>query len=505
LLLGRTHHAGTATDCNTNGVLDECELLAGNVADCNENGLPDECDIAGGTSQDGNQNGTPDECEEIPLPYRVEYGYDYMGRKIRRQFFEWDAVGAAWVGPVMDTKYVYNGWTVIEELNGVDPVTPDATTRQYTWGLDLAAQAGAVNSLEQAGGIGGLLAAYDTAGTSTTADDRTFVYFYDANGNVGQVVETTLGSAGTIVAHYEYTPYGQVLVEPLFDQPYRFSTKPFDSWTGLGYWGYRWYSPKLGRWVNRDPIEEEGGWNLYIFGGNGLPQSVDAIGLAWTIERRANWRRAKVVGQCGDTVAALAPQINMDPSIFSFWLRQEDGKGIPSTAEEGLTESNREFSVPNVVFVGVGNMNWLAATFTGRTPPRIVVALLNKEFMVDYQDWDDFGPWDAQRALDYGDDLYGLVYFGHGVAPGKPGWRGKGAGDDGMTGWLDPGGGGSAGYIIPEWFVNRQFGLLILKACYASNGGWRAKVSRNGVVWLGNGMEAAGFDSGILGVAAGAK
>ncbi|MBN1513820.1 MAG: hypothetical protein JXB13_17520, partial [Phycisphaerae bacterium] len=145
-------------------------MLAGDALDCNENGLPDECDIAGGTSQDINQNGTPDECEETLVPYRVEYGYDYMGRRVRRQSFGWDAAGAAWVGPVMDTKYVYNGWTVIEELDGNES---DATTRQYIWGLDLAAQAGSVNSLEQAGGIGGLLAAYDTAGTTTTTtDDR---------------------------------------------------------------------------------------------------------------------------------------------------------------------------------------------------------------------------------------------------------------------------------------------------------------------------------------------
>ena len=258
LLPGRTHQATTATNCN-------------------ENGVPDECDIAGGTSSDTNQNGVPDECEEILVPYRVEYGYDYMGRRVRRQSFEWDAAGAAWVGPMMDTKYVYDGWRVIEELNGVDPVNPDATTRQYTWGLDLAAQAGAVNSLEQAGGIGGLLAL-----RSTSADygaERSAIYFYDANGNVAQVVTITAPWYGEIYAHYEYTPYGQVLVEPLFDQPYRFSTKPFDSWTGLGYWGYRWYSPKTGRWVGRDLLMEMAGGNLYAAFSNSPGRLLDGLGL----------------------------------------------------------------------------------------------------------------------------------------------------------------------------------------------------------------------------------
>ncbi len=30
------------------------------------------------------------------------------------------------------------------------------------------------------------------------------------------------------------------------DQPFRFSTKYYDVETGLGYWGYRYYSPGIG-------------------------------------------------------------------------------------------------------------------------------------------------------------------------------------------------------------------------------------------------------------------
>jgi len=32
--------------------------------------------------------------------------------------------------------------------------------------------------------------------------------------------------------------------------------------------GSRYYSPSLGRFINRDPIEEAGGLNLYGFCGN---------------------------------------------------------------------------------------------------------------------------------------------------------------------------------------------------------------------------------------------
>jgi RHS repeat-associated protein len=42
------------------------------------------------------------------------------------------------------------------------------------------------------------------------------------------------------------------------ENPWRFSTKPFDAETGLGYWGYRYYSPALGRWLSADPFAELG-------------------------------------------------------------------------------------------------------------------------------------------------------------------------------------------------------------------------------------------------------
>lgn len=52
---------GGSTDCNTNGVPDECDI-AGGVPDCNGNALPDECDVA---DEDCNTNGFPDDCDLI--------------------------------------------------------------------------------------------------------------------------------------------------------------------------------------------------------------------------------------------------------------------------------------------------------------------------------------------------------------------------------------------------------------------------------------------------------
>jgi len=47
--------------------------------------------------------------------------------------------------------------------------------------------------------------------------------------------------------------------------------------------GLRYYNPELGRWVNRDPIGEQGGVNLYGFVGNDAVLHFDQLGLtrAW--------------------------------------------------------------------------------------------------------------------------------------------------------------------------------------------------------------------------------
>ena len=45
------------------------------------------------------------------------------------------------------------------------------------------------------------------------------------------------------------------------------------------YYGLRFYSPDTGRWLNRDPIAEKGGLNLYGFVGNGPVNGADHLGM----------------------------------------------------------------------------------------------------------------------------------------------------------------------------------------------------------------------------------
>ena len=62
------------------------------------------------------------------------------------------------------------------------------------------------------------------------------------------------------------------------ENDYRFSTKPFDATSECYYYGYRYYDPEPGRWLNRDPIGEDGGVNVYAFVGNNGVNSYDILG-----------------------------------------------------------------------------------------------------------------------------------------------------------------------------------------------------------------------------------
>ncbi len=102
-----------------------------------------------------------------------------------------------------------------------------------------------------------------------------YCYGTDFNKNVTEIFD----EQGTIAAAYDYSPYGAVTGTGSLVQPVQWSGEMHDEEPALAYYNYRFYNPKDGRWINRDPIAEQGGWNLYAFLGNSLQDKFDALGL----------------------------------------------------------------------------------------------------------------------------------------------------------------------------------------------------------------------------------
>lgn len=115
---------------------------------------------------------------------------------------------------------------------------------------------------------------------SAAQNGTTYIPHRDANGNIVRYTDM----AGNVVAEYTYGAFGNTLsaIGALADVfHFRYSTKYYDPEIGLYYYGYRFYSPVLMRWLNRDPIEERGGINLYGFCGNMPVGKVDHLGKHW--------------------------------------------------------------------------------------------------------------------------------------------------------------------------------------------------------------------------------
>ena len=183
----------------------------------------------------------------------MECRYDGQGRR-RERVTHADGIATT-------NRYVYHGWAVLAVRDGQDDLL-----ETYTHGVDLS------GSIGGAGGIGGILSMTQVS----DLNPQPFFYHYDAQGNVINVTD----EAEQPVATYTYSPFGIVLAKTgSFDSRYQFSTKEYDSTVGLNYYGYRYYSPQLGRWPSRDPLGEKGGMNLHGFVRNATTVAFDLYGL----------------------------------------------------------------------------------------------------------------------------------------------------------------------------------------------------------------------------------
>jgi len=149
------------------------------------------------------------------------------------------------------TRIVRNPTLPLQDRSGDNSVKND-----YLWGLNYG------------GGIGGLL--------NLRQNGQGYDYLYDGSGNVHALLDVNT----QIVASYRHDTFGKPATKTgTLSQPFQFSTKRYDAGVGLNYYGYRFYAPALGRWMNRDPLGKAGGVNLYGFVLNNPVNWVDPWGL----------------------------------------------------------------------------------------------------------------------------------------------------------------------------------------------------------------------------------
>ena len=206
--------------------------------------------------------------------HRCRKTYGHRGRMVSKRITENDGSNSPF--SVLHSTFVWDDWNIIREIVREGG---SVTVTDNVWGLDID------GSLQGAGGVGGLLAVVrsDCAVTNSAfciQHSALYLPTYDANGNVSEYVSTN----GEIVAHYDYSPFGEILVQSgdLADTfTHRFSTKPWCPITGLYEYQMRKYKPEIGRWLSRDPIDDKYIINPYNILRNNTMSSTDYCGMNW--------------------------------------------------------------------------------------------------------------------------------------------------------------------------------------------------------------------------------
>ena len=183
--------------------------------------------------------------------------------------FEWDGanrlVAINYTGFTTRSEFTYDGLSRVAKIVEKTGATINST-RKFVWhGQEKLEFRDATDAVTQRNFAQGQY-------VGTTA------YFYTRD-HLGSIREMFTGG-GTVVARYDYDPYGRsTTVLGTTPTDFNFTGVYRHAKSNLDLATYRAYDPDLGRWLNRDPIAEDGGLNLYGYVFGDPTNSVDRDGL----------------------------------------------------------------------------------------------------------------------------------------------------------------------------------------------------------------------------------
>ena len=174
----------------------------------------------------------------------ITMSFDCMGRRVTKG----------------DQRFVYDGYLQIAEFTTAIPNSSFVLRNSYVW--DPTEHVATRPLVWQRG-------------------NSVAYYVFDGNKNVSEIVAID----NDIAAHYEYAPFGALTISrgaSAVTNPWRFSSEYAEDDTATVYYNYRHYDLTTGRWMQRDPIGEVGGVNLYGFGENSVLNIADINGTVAT-------------------------------------------------------------------------------------------------------------------------------------------------------------------------------------------------------------------------------
>ena len=253
--------------------------------------------------------------------------------------YEWDAenrlhaidIYVTNTATMQRSEFTYDGYSrwcqIVEKSNGVV-----GSTKRFVW-------SGGATPSEERDGSNTTTKRFFAEGEQIGGTN--YYFMRDRLGSVRELID----SANTVHTRYDYDPYGrQTKTSGDLDADFGFAGYYHHAPSGLDLTLFRAYDPDSGRWINRDPIAEAGGLNLYGYVGNGPIDEFDPDGLSsiwgdeWQIMQN-NWRDMQQ--GWNNFVANTTPFINAVNQQIADAMRYP-GNGIAGSEFDGFLMSKME-------------------------------------------------------------------------------------------------------------------------------------------------------------------
>ncbi|WP_176014029.1 RHS repeat domain-containing protein [Victivallis sp. Marseille-Q1083] len=335
-------------------------------------------------------------------PVQYVYSYDAFGRR----------TSEAYSGPDTATypsrSFIWDGWNIHTETIGMDIDIP-STRICYVWGEDLS------GTLQGAGGVGGLL--FQTVMIGSQGGGETSFPLYDGNGNATVYVAPD----GVYRQMYSYDGFLNAEPQIVNGEAFRFrgSTKSWNEFTGLLDYQLRSYNPQTGRWIQEDPIQEQGGVNLYGFVNNNPNKNIDVRGTI--LIQRNNQEFSKIcLTSKAETIDDIVNAIRLDKNEWKKWLLTEEHASVDRI------ESFTWYLAPNTFVIATGNNTGVSTAILARWSMKLYDAAYEMGFnVINFRA--DVGT-SVSRVISKTKEksVWGYAFFGHGYAqtiiPYMPAW-----------------------------------------------------------------------------------
>jgi RHS repeat-associated protein len=196
--------------------------------------------------------------------------------------YAWDAenrlVGVAHPGDPTTVAFTYDpfGRRITKKVDTVTAGVTATTTFHYLYDNDDIA----VEFMTDNSGATQTVYTHGPGTDEPLALERNNQYVYYHADGLGSIVSITDG-AKNIIQTYAYDSFGGITPTTAFRNSFTYTGREYDEETGLYFYRARYYDPKLGRFLNPDPIGFAGGdTNLYAYVKNNPINYSDPEGLA---------------------------------------------------------------------------------------------------------------------------------------------------------------------------------------------------------------------------------